>query len=80
MLVFDCLNQNSPQCQLTNPSAEGTHLEISNGRSFDDSIPMEGPHTLCRAYLKNASFPRVVNWLKFMPLQLMMFVTVHDRN
>ena len=28
--------------------------------------------------MKNASFPSIVNWLKFMPLQLMMFVTVHD--
>ena len=68
-------NQHSPQYQQTNPSAEGTHLEIPNGRFFDDSIPIEGPllyvgHILNMFYLMNASLPRVV------PLQLIS--NVHD--
>ena len=73
----------APQYQQTNPSAEGTHLEIPNGRFFDYSIPIEGPplyvgHVLNMFYLTNASLPRVLIWPKFVPLQLIMSVNVHD--
>ena len=83
MLVFDCLNQNSPQYQQTNPSAKGTHLEIPNGRFFDDSIPIEEPLIYVgpifnMLYLTNAFLPKVVIWPKFIPLQLIMSVNVHD--
>ena len=70
-------------CTIPNPSAKGTHLEIPNGIFFDDSIPINGHllyvgHILNMFYLRNASLPRVVIWPKFIALQLIMSVNVHD--